>query len=46
MQNASAFRAIATITAYVYLGVTGGMNSETGGVRDVVVIAFTEKAGE
>ncbi len=46
MQNASAFRAIATITAYVHLGVTGGMNTETGGVRDIGVIADTERAGE
>ncbi|WP_428036719.1 hypothetical protein [Amphritea sp.] len=46
MQNASAFRAIASLSDFVHLGVIGGMNTETGGVRDVVVIAFTERAGE
>ena len=46
MQNASAFHAIASFSDFVHLGETGGMNSETAGVRDIGVIADTERAGE
>ena len=46
MQNASAFHAIANLSDFVHLRVTGGMNSETAGARDIGVIADTERAGE
>jgi len=46
MQNTSAFHAIASLSDFVHLGETGGMNSEIAGIRDIGVIADTERAGE